>query len=97
MLPRGLKTLADIRDAAEFILAATADESEESYRQNRLLRQAVERNFEIIGEARCRLRDSDPELMQTISDAPRIIGFRNLLIHGYDLVNDETVWMTIQQ
>lgn len=45
------KTLEDIRDAVSFILAATEGETLEDYSEDRLLRQAIERNFEIIGEA----------------------------------------------
>lgn len=93
---RALKTLEDIRDAAAFVREVTAQESLESYAGNRLLRQAVERNFEIIGEAIRRLRDHEPEVARQLTDHARIIGFRNLLIHGYDLVDDALVWDTIQ-
>jgi uncharacterized protein with HEPN domain len=96
MPPRALKTLEDIRDAAAFVREVTARESLESYVGNRLLRQAVERNFEIIGEAIRRLRDHTPEVARQLTDHTRIIGFRNLLIHGYDLVDDGLVWDTIQ-
>jgi uncharacterized protein with HEPN domain len=96
MPPRALKTLEDIRDDAAFVREVTARESLESYVANRLLRQAVERNFEIIGEAIRRLRDHTPEVARQLTDHTRIIGFRNLLIHGYDLVDDGLVWDTIQ-
>lgn len=56
MPPKSLKTLENIRDAAEYIFEIAAQETLESYRKNRMLRQAVERNFEIIGEAVRRLR-----------------------------------------
>ena len=58
--------------------------------------QAVERNFEIIGEAIRRLRDHDPKVADAISESPRIISFRNTLIHGYDLVDDALVWDVIK-
>lgn len=47
----------------------------------------MERNFEIIGEAMRRLANEDPETAAEISDHRRIIAFRNILIHGYDLVD----------
>ncbi|CAN5784515.1 hypothetical protein BH23ACT11_BH23ACT11_13590 [soil metagenome] len=56
-----LKTLDDIRDAASFVLEATRSKSREDYSRERLLRQAVERNFEIIGEAMSRLAREDPD------------------------------------
>jgi uncharacterized protein with HEPN domain len=55
MQPKTPKHLEDIHDAAAFILEVTAGKTLEAYRADRLLRQAVERNFEIIGEAVNRL------------------------------------------
>lgn len=96
MRPRIPKYLADIRDAATFILEATRGRSEASYLEDRLRRHAVERNFEIIGEALRRVSQQDPETADRISDHQKIISFRNLLIHGYDLVDDPFVWSVIQ-
>lgn len=61
MQPRSPKLLEDIRDAAAFIREATRGSEAEKFRNDRLLRQAVERNFEIIGEAVRRLDREDPE------------------------------------
>lgn len=60
-----------------------------------MLRSAVERQFEIIGEATGRLRAKDPERFAKIDEAPRIVGFRNALIHGYDSVSNEITWRII--
>lgn len=92
MRPRAPKYLEDIRDAAAFILSVVAMESLDTYRDNRLLRQAVERNFEIIGEALRRLDQHDPDTAGQLTDYVRIIAFRNILIHGYDVVDDALVW-----
>ena len=51
MHPDSPKLLEDIRDAAAFVIDCARSETQQSYEANRLLRQAVERNFEIIGEA----------------------------------------------
>ena len=96
MQPRTPKYLEDIRRAAGFILEATHGRSEASYLEDRLLRHAVERNFEVIGEALRRVAEHDPEAAGRISDHQKIISFRNLLIHGYDLVDDPFVWTVIQ-
>ncbi len=95
MQPKTLKTLEDIRDAAAFITQVTRGKTRDDYVRDRLLRQAVERNFEIIGEAIKRLDVNDTAAAARISNHARIIAFRNTLIHGYDLVDDPLVWETI--
>ena len=50
----------------------------------------------IIGEAANRLAKDAPDLAARIDHLAQIIAFRNLLIHGYDLVEEERVWQTIQ-
>jgi uncharacterized protein with HEPN domain len=55
-------------------------------------RSAVERQFEIIGEALAQLLRLDPSLRSRISDSGRIVAFRNRLIHGYSSVADDVVW-----
>jgi len=92
MQPKSPKLLEDMRDAAVFILQATAGKTAHDYANDRLLRQAVERNFEIIGEALNRLAHIDPQTAQRISGYQRIVAFRNVLIHGYDAIQDERVW-----
>ncbi len=61
-----------------------------------MLRSAVERQFEILGEALGKLAKLDPTLAARISDHRRIISFRNVLIHGYDTILDEVVWGVIE-
>ena len=96
MHPKTPKLLEDIRDASSFVLASTSDRTFEQFEQDRLLRQAVERNFEIIGEALNRIVRSDPETAVRIGDMQRIISFRNILIHGYDIIDYEIVWLVIR-
>jgi len=62
------------------------------------MRQAVERNLEIIGEALSRLRASDPDTAAGITHVHRIIGLRNRLAHGYDdEIEDALVWRAVQE
>jgi uncharacterized protein with HEPN domain len=95
MQPKTPKLLADIQDAASFILELTRGTTVEDYRRDRALRQAVERNFEIIGEAVNRLTRLDGPTAGRISNTAQIVAFRNLLIHGYDIIDDQQVWSVI--
>ena len=95
MHPRAPKLLEDIRNAADFVRTATQGVTLEQFKQDRMLRQAVERNFEIIGEAVRRLEKDDPDTAARIADYRRIIAFRNVLIHGYDVIDPAIVWSAI--
>jgi uncharacterized protein with HEPN domain len=55
-----------------------------------LLKRAIERNLEIIGEAMSRILKEDPDVL--IENSKRIISLRNQIIHGYDSVSDESIW-----
>jgi len=61
-----------------------------------MLRAAVEREFEIIGEALARLAKQDEGLASRIGEHRRIIAFRNILIHGYADVDDRLVWDIVE-
>jgi len=69
-------------------LGTTRDFTE--YMDNKLLRRAIEREIEIIGEAINRALKKDPNL--DIENARRIVDTRNWVIHGYDKVDDVIVW-----
>jgi uncharacterized protein with HEPN domain len=60
------------------------------YQKNKLLRRAIEREIEIIGEAINRALKQDPELK--IEYSRRIVDTRNWVIHGYDKVDDVIIW-----
>jgi uncharacterized protein with HEPN domain len=55
----------------------------------------VERQFEIIGEALNRLSKVSPDLAQDVPNLREIIGFRNILIHGYASVDHGRVWQIV--
>ena len=86
------KYLFDINEASELLIQFTAGKTFPDYSADPMLRSAVERQFEIIGEALAQLLRLDPSLRSRISDAGRIIAFRNRLIHGYSSVADDVVW-----
>lgn len=66
------------------------------YAANPMAQAAVERKFEIIGEALNQLAKLDADLAARIPDLPQIVAFRNQLIHGYTAVNVSTVWNIAQ-
>ncbi|NSW55479.1 MAG: DUF86 domain-containing protein [Armatimonadetes bacterium] len=90
------KLLEDIRQAAGFIRGFVSGRTFEDYDDDILLRSAVERQLEIIGEALNQLTRTDPAAAGSITASPRIIAFRNILIHGYSIVENEVVWDVVQ-
>jgi len=77
------KYLYDIQEAASRIVDFTSGKTIDDYRANAMLRSAVERQFEIIGEALAQLARLDEKTVARVSEHSRIIAFRNILIHGY--------------
>jgi uncharacterized protein with HEPN domain len=61
-----------------------------------MVRSAVERQLEIIGEALGRAARDDARLATSMPEIPRIVGLRNRLIHGYDSVDDQVVRDLVQ-
>jgi len=97
-MPHDAKTLLeDVRQAAQLILDFTAGSSLQDYTDGALLRAGVEREFIIIGEALSRLEKLDRALAAQIADYRQIIGFRNVLVHGYQSVDDQIVWRVIEE
>ncbi|MDQ7844554.1 MAG: DUF86 domain-containing protein [Armatimonadota bacterium] len=90
------KYLLDIADACHLVMQFTTGRTLADYRADPMLRSAVERQFEIIGEALRQALRLDPKLAERITDADRIIAFRNRLIHGYATVSSDVVWGVIE-
>lgn len=90
------KYLFDIQQAAERIARFCGDRNFDDYQADELLRSAVERQFEIMGEALSQLARHDPDVAERIKDYRKIIAFRNILIHAYASVDDRIVWGVIE-
>jgi uncharacterized protein with HEPN domain len=84
--------LWDARRAVALVIGFVTDRSWAEYETDVLLRSAVERQFEIVGEALSQLRRASPDLAAQVPDLPRIVAFRNLLIHGYAAIDNRLVW-----
>ncbi len=87
-----LKHYFDALTAARAIHIFADGKTFDDYRSSDLLSSAIERKFEIIGEALNRIKRQYPEDLQAIGDWPGNIGFRNILAHAYDHVEDAVVW-----
>jgi uncharacterized protein with HEPN domain len=92
MQPKIKTYLYDIQQACRSLMDFTDKKTFADYQQEDLLRAGVERKLMIVGEAIYQILRLDPDFESRISQARQIIGFRNVLVHGYFAVEDETVW-----
>lgn len=90
------KYLYDMKQACELLLQFTEGKTFADYSADPMLRSAVERQFEIVGEALAQALRLDPALATKITQTSRIIAFRNRLIHGYASIADATVWGIVE-
>lgn len=96
-MPRDLRAyLWDIEQAAGNIQVFTHGKQLTDYQQDAMLRAAVERCFEMIGEALVQALRFFPEIAGRITNEQQIVAFRNRLIHGYATVRDALVWEIVQ-
>ena len=93
---RSKKLLFDVVLSGRSIREWCVGRSYAEYENDRKLRRAVEREFEVIGEALGPLRQNDPETAARIDGLHRIVEFRNRIIHGYDSIDDATVWGVVE-
>jgi len=91
MKPEIKKHLYDVNVSINSIFEYLGNKQDfKEYLNNKLLRRAIEREIEIIGEAINRILKQYPDLK--IENARRIVDTRNWVIHGYDKVDDVIVW-----
>ena len=96
MIERVRKRLLDALGACDAIAQFTEHVDYEQYRASALLRSAVERQIEILGESLGLALHDDETLRARVPEARRIVGMRNRVIHGYDSVDDRLVWDVVQ-
>ena len=92
-----LKWLYDIKFAIEEVDSYFNGKEKNffEYRRNVMLKRAVERDLEIIGEAINRILKRDENFIEQVSNARSIIGLRNQVIHAYDNISDENIWSVL--
>lgn len=90
------KYLYDMLSSCEFLLEFTAGRTIDDYINDRAFRSAAERELQIIGEALIQLETLAPFVASQIPEYQNIIGFRHVLVHGYDSLDPMTVWNVIE-
>jgi len=90
------KYLFDIARAAKLALGFIASKTFGDYGADPMMRSAVERQLEIVGEALAQLARTDPAVASQIGEYQRVIAFRNILIHGYAEIDHRIVWNVLE-
>ena len=96
MRPDLQERLRHVLEAGETILKITAGKTFADYENDLVLRLAVERLFEIVGEALREAGRLDATVGERVTAFRKIVDFRNVLIHGYAQIYNESVWQRIE-
>lgn len=98
MQPRDPRAfLWDVAEAGRAIEIFTLGMNAQSYADSALINAAVERKFEIIGEALNQLSKSDAAMAARIPDVSKIVAFRNQLIHSYAGIDSSLIWNIVEK
>ncbi len=96
MQPEELKYLYDVQTSIQSIKDFTIDiKSFQDFDNNKLVKRAVERELEIIGEAINRLLKMNNSIQ--ITNTRKIVNLRNWVIHSYDNVDSVIIWAILQK
>jgi len=88
--------LHDLLDATESIFLFVVGVSFETFESVDIIRSAVERKFEIVGEALQQVSRLFPGSVDSIPDLREVINQRNRIAHGYFEVNPRILWDSIK-
>lgn len=91
------KLLVDALGAIDLAIEFVAGFPFSEYATDKMRRSAVERQLEILAEACSRMARIEPELVASITNLKLAIDLRNRIIHGYDSVDDEIVFLTVNE
>lgn len=90
----------ETRRFLEDALAAATEVSQiaaPGWQENRVSALAIERLLMNVGEALSRVRFSDPDVLDAIPDAFKVIGMRNVLAHGYDSLDPDRILDAVEK
>ena len=91
--------LNHILEAIKRIEEYVSELDEMAFLGNKLVQDAVIRNFEVIGEASNNIEKRFPEFVAAHPELPLASAYqmRNAVAHGYFQVDFEILWKTIQR
>lgn len=92
MRPEAGAPLWDAAEAARLVHEFVGNKTETEFTSDLVIRSAIERQLEILGEALNRLRRVDADTAALIPELDKIIGMRNIIAHEYGYIDYEIVW-----
>jgi uncharacterized protein with HEPN domain len=90
------KLLWDAREAADRLHRFVGQHSLDSYLGDEVVRSAVERQLEVMGEALGRLRALEPDVARRVPRLQQLVAFRNFLLHQYGDSDSRLVWDVVK-
>lgn len=84
--------LWDAAEAARLVHEFASGNTESDFNADLIVRSAIERQMEILGEALKRLRRDDADTAARVPGLDRIVGMRNVLAHEYGDIDYEILW-----
>ena len=91
------QSVMDAIEACRKIQRYTAGQTQETCQADDMRYSAIERQFEILGEALNRVHKANPSFQGYLPEIGRIISMRNRISHGYDNVDDEVIWTAVEE
>jgi uncharacterized protein with HEPN domain len=95
MRPESGAHLWDAAQAARLVHEFARGTTETQFESDLIVRSAVERQLEILGEALNRLRRDDADTGARVPDLDKIVGMRNVISHEYGDIDYEIVWRAV--
>lgn len=95
MQPEARKLLSDALEAANAVAEFSRARDFDQFKADLQFRSAIYWQFAIVGEALSQLRRIDAVVFASVTEADRIVAFRNQIVHGYGLIQDNITWQII--
>lgn len=95
MQPKAGAHLWDAAEAAKLVQDFARGKTEAEFTSDLIIRSAIERQLEVLGEALNRLRRDDADTAARVPELDRIVGMRNILAHEYGDIDYEIVWQAV--